>query len=138
MNYRNTAYDHHASRKGRGRGGWWIFLLVLIGLIAGAAATCPDKEKHVAVLSDKMGYALMGESGSNASGLEALGGLLGKGIANLALNSLLVVEDYFVVSVGKLDDLDGNSQVVSIGIFGHVLTASREQMRKRVRENLEL
>ena len=42
---------------------------------------------------------------------------------------LLVVKNYFVVSVGRID-YDGQERIASIGVFGHVFTVDKEDIVK--------
>lgn len=133
--YHNTVDDHLANRKGK-RMGLWISLAVVAAFLGLAAATCPGKDKHVEVLTERMAYVALSQidlEEYGIDGLEELGGLFGRGIVKLALKSRLIVEDYVIFSLGKIED-EGEEHVISFGIFGHIFSASREQMRKRLEQ----
>lgn len=59
--------------------------------------------------------------------------LLGAGaVAGYLLDNRLTVKNYFVFSIGELKDLEGVDQKVSFGLFGHVFTGNKEQLKKAI------
>ena len=48
------------------------------------------------------------------------------------LKRLLRTRYDFVCSIGELKDLDGVNQKVSVGVFGHVFTGGKEQLKKAI------
>ena len=105
--------------------------LIVIGLFVAAALTCPNKAKHVKVISERVGAAV------TPSGSGILGGLLnvtGRGVSKFYLENTLIVDDFFFFSVGRIKDSNGSSDIVSFGIFGHIITSSSEQIREGLLE----
>ena len=102
-------------------------LAVFIAILVTAAMTCPSRNKHIEVLSDRISYAYTGIDPSESSGLDKLGGQLGKGVAKLILKAQLNVDNCYFFSLGRIDD-----QIVSVGIFGYIFSAPRELLRQEV------
>jgi hypothetical protein len=133
--YHQTVDDALNSRNGHWKTGKWVFLGALVAILVIAAFTCPDKAKHVEVLSDRMGYAIS-KSANEEGGLVAfLGMAAGNSIAKMFIQNTLIVNEYVLVSIGKIEDEEG-SRVVSVGLFGHVFTASGEEMYERMKQAL--
>lgn len=127
--YHQTVDDHLDNRKAP-RSRTFLVWGIIAALLIVAAVTCPDKSKHLEVLSDRAGYAIS-KSASDEGGLVALLGLAGNNLAKLFLQNSLVVDNYFLFSLGRIEKSDG-SDVVSVGVFGHVFTSSGEEMYKRL------
>ena len=133
----HQAVDDYLDRKSGPRSsahwGRIITLLLIIGLIVAAIFTCPKKEQHVAAISDKVSSVLRDELSEDADDFEALGVLLGSALATPFIKNSIYVKDYVVFSVGKFS-FQGEENLVSIGLLGHVFTASRENMKQAVDE----
>lgn len=108
-------------------------VLLIIALIVAAVFTCPKKGQHVAAISDKVSSVLRDELSEDADDFEALGVLLGSALATPIIKNSIYVKDYVVFSVGKFS-FQGEENLVSIGVLGHVFTASREKMKRAVDE----
>lgn len=130
--YHQTVDDHLGAWRHRKSKRSWLFWEIVAAIIVIAALTCPDKSKHLEVLSDRAGYAIS-KSASNEGGLVALLGLAGNSLAKVYLQSALIVDNYFLFSVGRLDDSEGR-RVVSIGAFGHIFTSSGDDMYNRLQQ----
>lgn len=111
-----------------------IILLVLVIVLGVAAAmTCPDKKAHrKAILRMVNSYVdsridnsmgQKGVAGFLAKGVKATKKVLGAPAASLYINKNLQVDNYYLFTLGKLTSGD-ESQLVSIGAFGYVLTPS--------------
>ena len=110
-----------------------ILLLLVVALGVTAVMTCPEKKAHrKAILlmvnsyvdskiDDSMGKK--GIAGAIAKGLKATKKVLGAPAASVYVNKNLQVDNYYLFSLGKLTTGD-EPQVVSIGVFGYVLTPS--------------
>ena len=106
-----------------------VTILVLLAVGAVAVVTCPDKQAHEDaiqnVLNEKINEELNVSEGD--SGLSALGAKLGSSLSGWLLDKSLNVENHFVYSVGKVDLGKGPKQV-SVGVFGHVFTVSKDDI----------
>lgn len=107
-----------------------ITLLVLIGIAAVAVITCPDRQAHreaiMAVINESLHEEL---DVADDDGLSMLLGTVGSGIAGYFIDNRLTVKNHFVYSTAELKDLDGVDQQVSVGVFGHVFTFDKEDLR---------
>ena len=102
----------------------WIFylcvFLVVFGLIC--AKTLPDKEEHLHAVSLAMiseieqGNVLPGITDTKLSDM-----VTDETFVDECLANMLVVEDYGVVTIGKIRWMN-NEYVVSLGILGKVFT----------------
>ena len=114
----------------------WIPIVVVAAVLFLALVTCPDKSKHTKVLSEQLNSAVTESFAGEGSGLEAVGMLLSGPIIKTVLNNYLVVDDYFLFSIGRFS-FQGEESTVSFGAFGHVFTSSREKMKEKLKEQLK-
>ena len=110
--------------------------MVAAAVIFLALVTCPDKGKHAKVLSEQLNSAVTESFAGEGSGLEAVGMLLSGPIIKTVLNNYLIVDDYFLFSIGRFS-FQGEEATVSFGAFGHVFTSSREKMKETLKEQLK-
>lgn len=119
-------------------------VIVVILACAGAAMTCPDKEAHRKALLEQAN-SYVDEKVDEAVGTKGIGGAIGKGLkavkqavgspaASLLINEKLEVDDYGIVSIGKLKK-GGKKQMVSVGVYGHVFTPSNEMIDDALNKN---
>lgn len=106
------------------------FLLALLILGGVAVISCPDKEAHKDAITKVVNEAVQEELGVKEDD-DSLGIL--KGLANIGagiyLDNKFSVDNYFVCSVGRI--LHGaENDVVSFGIFGHVFTFGKEDVKE--------
>jgi hypothetical protein len=96
-----------------------IALGVFVLLIAFLAGTCPDKQDHNEALSEGITELLSKNAGINADFItnnpEA------QKLIRSVGDNMVFVSNYFIFSLGKIQ-FDGEEQVVSLGIAGHVFT----------------
>lgn len=112
----------------------FVKILLLIGIGALAMVSCPDRDAHKEAIMEVVNGAINDElNASDDNPLGALFGSIGSGIAGYVLEDRLTVKDYYVCSVGMIKDADGVDQRVSIGVFGHVFTGDKEELKKAVR-----
>ena len=112
-----------------------ITLLIIIGLGAVAVVSCPDRQDHKDAIMEVINGAINDElQGSDAGeqALSALVGSIGSSVAGYLIDNRLTVKNYFVFSVGELNDIDGVDQKVSVGVFGHVFTGNKEQLKDAI------
>ena len=107
-----------------------IGALVLIALIV-MVKTVPDKKVHKKTMMEAVKAYVDEEAAKHGIGDDVLSNL-GKGIVNktieVALNSKLEVDNYLIFNMTHVE-LDGESQVLSLGILGHVFTFDKEMLR---------
>ena len=113
-----------------------VIILVLLGLACTAVISCPDKQAHkdaiMAVLNESINDSL-DPDGTDTTGLSQFFGSIGSGIAGFVLDSKLTVENYFVCSIGKIAPANGEAKTVSVGVFGHIFTFGKEDIKKAIR-----
>ena len=106
-----------------------IFYTLLALLILGGicVATCPDRDAHSATLKDLVSKVITAElSKEEDADLLTLGSMIGTGLGGLVIDNVLNVEDYYVCSIGTVT-IDGETQVVSVGLLNHVFTIDEEK-----------
>lgn len=105
--------------------------LVVILIIGGVAViSCPDKQAHKDAITTVINEAVHDELGINAEddSLGILSGLANIG-AGIYLDTKFDVKNYFLFSVGTI--LHGaENDVVSLGVFGHVFTFDKEDVKE--------
>ena len=109
-----------------------IFLLVVLGIGAVAVVTCPDKEAHKDAILNVVKEALADEV--NTGSENDLSGILagiGSSVSGWIIDKGLTVENHFVYSVGKFANGD-EPKTVSVGVFGHIFTFSKEDLKKEL------
>ena len=108
-------------------------LLILLALICTAVISCPDKQSHkdaiMAVINESINDNLDPDN-TDTTGLSQLFGSIGSGLVGILMDSQLSVDNYFLCSVGKISDPSGNPKTVSVGVFGHVFTFGKEDIKK--------
>lgn len=113
-----------------------ITLLVLLGFGAVAVISCPDRQDHKDAIMEVVSGAINDElqtSDKDSQEISAFFGSLGSSVAGYLLDNRLTVKNYFVFSIGELKDLEGVEQKVSVGVFGHVFTGGKEQLKKAIK-----
>ncbi len=105
-----------------------LAILILVVVAAAAVVTCPDKEAHKEALKNVVNEVVFDEMAGEPADLALLGSSIVSGLSGFVLNSALEVENHFVYSIGVFNY--GESQVVSVGVFNHVFTPSKEKVRE--------
>lgn len=85
---------------------------IIVLLLVVAFFTRPEKEKHVDAISSELMEVASEKYGALGS--------LAAGFASAGLLLALDVDDYFLFNVGKIEKDNGNIEIVSAGLFGHV------------------
>ena len=118
--------------------GFLYTVLVLLVVAVVGVVTCPDKQAHYdeieQVLREVVNEELNGTAGPEEN-LSIFGEWLSSSSVKLVLNQSLSVENYFVCSVGKLT-FDGEVYPISVGVFNHIFTPSKETIRTQLNESL--
>ena len=89
--------------------------LIIVGIIVVAVVTCPDEKAHKQAVKDAVRKDCVRE------GLPFGGGVIGS-LATLGVTST----DCVVFSLGFIHDLNGGSEIISIGAFGKVFVIRHE------------
>lgn len=111
-------------------------LLVILILLVGAGVlvmTCPSEKEHQqAITSALNSYAQDEISQKNDNVVVGLvaNALFGT-LSDVAIDRMLTVDNYFVVSIGRIN-WDGESHVVSVGVLGHVFTFDKEDISQAI------
>lgn len=113
------------------------YLLIIIVLLVAVlmVLTVPDKAKHKEAMMEAINEYVEEEA------VEKLGDTvlarLGKGVivktVETALNSKLKIENYYLFNKTYVR-LDGEDQMLSLGMFGHVFTFDKEMIREKLEE----
>lgn len=96
---------------------WYALLIAAVICLI----TCPGKEKHTEALTNAIQTELTDMDSEDGDGWAMLGSTVGASIANIAINSSLTVDNYFLFSVGHISWM-GEKETVSFGIMNHVFT----------------
>lgn len=107
-----------------------IKTILVLGIIAGIMLfTCPEKEKHVDKVTKEFVHMAQEDVGANSSNAgiveeiigEAIGSSISESLIHLYVKNTLKVDDYKVVTVGKMT-YEGDDRIVTIGAFGRVFS----------------
>lgn len=115
-----------------------IILVVLLALAGIAVVTCPDRQAHkdaiMSVINDKINESVSEDSSEGDDGIALIASSIGSGIAGYVLDNRLSVKNRFVYSTGEIKKLDGTAETISVGVFGHVFTFSKEDLDDAMNE----
>lgn len=115
--------------------GCLFMFLLAVALVA--IVTCPGKDKHV----DKIAYTVSNVVDDETKGfgkfaISLIDGLTGKDIVKRSVDKVLTVDDYSLLSLGKVE-WQGKEHITSVGIFGMVFTMPEEMMKDKLRKAIE-
>lgn len=117
--------------------GWIIAAVAIVALLGIAVVSCPDKQDHkdaiLAVINEKLNENIQKKSKDGDDGLAVLGASLGTSISGWILDSGLTVDNRFIYSVGRFNT-GKEVRKVSVGVFGHVFTFSKEDLDKILKD----
>ena len=120
--------------------GWIIAAAVVVALLGIAVVTCPDKQAHkdaiLSVINEKLNENIQKNTKDGDESLAVLGASLGTSISGWILDSGLTVDNRFIYSVGQFNT-GKEIKKVSVGVFGHVFTFSKEDVDKILKELTE-
>lgn len=132
-----TAVDAHPQRTGQK-----VMLAVvglLVALLVAMFVSCPDEDAHRRELQKVGEKAVRMIAAEQGSGLvTGLSYLFGGRVVDMVVGSMLEVDSYGVVSVGRFVDPTHPDErhVVSVGAFGHVFTASADELKDWVEDKV--
>lgn len=115
-----------------------ILVLVLVVAVAIAAVvTCPDKKAHVEAVSNTLTSMVdekLNESMPAAGKAWSFVGTMFAGkIIDTVLEQKIEIDNYFVYSVGRIT-FRGETKTVSVGVFNHVFTFDKEDLKNAITE----
>lgn len=115
-----------------------LILFIAIALVA--VITCPQKDAHKDALMKLINVALDTELSRNAKteadmGFAMLGSVIGSGIAEIVIDKKLLVDNYFVFSIGRAV-FEGEEKIVSVGFFNHVFTMPEDKLKEELKNSL--
>lgn len=120
--------------------GFLYTLLIMFALSLVCIVTCPDKNAHSEALMKLFNVAWqteLTESGIDGNeGWAMLGSALGSGIAEYVIEKQLIVDNYFVCSVGRFI-YEGEENIVSVGVLNHIFTKSEEELLRELEDAKE-
>jgi len=113
------------------------YLLIIIVLLVAVlmVLTVPDKAKHKEAMMEAINEYVEEEAVDKLG--DTVLARLGKGVivktVETALNSKLKIENYYLFNKTYVR-LDGEDQMLSLGMFGHVFTFDKEMIREKLEE----
>lgn len=127
-------------KHGIGCFGKLLILLIIIAAIVGVAvATCPDENAHKAALADVVSEAVNDEvNGTDSTSSDddmvdkmfrQISDSWTQKVVYTAIDNLISVDNHFVYSTGKVR-FGGKEHTVSVGVFGHIFTIDKEDLKK--------
>lgn len=118
--------------------GFLYTLLFVFALSLACVVTCPDKEAHSEPLVRLFNVACQTKlaaitTDENELLMMILSSALGSGIAEY-IDKHLIVDNYFVCSVGRLNDA-GEEKIVSLGVLNHIFIMSEEDLLRELEDS---
>ena len=115
-----------------------ILFIAIIAIALVGVMTCPQKDAHTDALMKLVNAALDTELSKHAKteaemGFAMLGSVIGSGIAEMVIDQKLMVDNYFVCSIGRII-FDGEEKVVSVGFFNHVFTMPEDKLKEELQK----
>jgi hypothetical protein len=116
-----------------------LLVIVIILLVAVLMKmTVPNKQAHKEAMMEAI-KEFVEEEAENKFGDNVLSDL-GQNVVvktiELALNSKLKMHDYLVLNTTYVR-MDGEEQLLSLGMFGHVFTFDKQMLREKLEESLK-
>lgn len=110
-----------------------LVTILIFVIIAGVmVVTCPDRQQHESAIQEVIDYNL--KVADDGTGTAYFASMFGSGLINVFLNTMLTVDNYFVVSIGKVVLPGGKIKQVSFGILGHVFTIDKDKALQMLEE----
>lgn len=102
--------------------------ILIFVIIAGVMViTCPDRQQHETALQEVIDYSFDKSVADDDTGIAYVASIFGSKLMNIFLDRMLRVDNYFIVSIGKVELPNGKSRQVSLGVLGHVFTIDRDK-----------
>lgn len=112
----------------------YLIPLLVLGILVAAALTCPDRQAHKNAVNDVVKEVVQ----------EKVSGYVGAGVGSIVtgivspatdwiLDQTLTVRNFYVLSIGQFKTREG-AKTVSVGVFGHVFTFSKEDLQDALKD----
>lgn len=108
-----------------------LFLILIVGVVILMALTKPDKKAHKEAMMKAIAEYVddkAEDSGLGNNVLTDLGKDLVRSTISLAMDLKLKLDDYFVANATHIR-LNGEDKMLSLGLFGKVITFDKEMLR---------
>lgn len=108
-----------------------LFLILIVGVVILMALTKPDKKAHKEAMMKAIAEYVddkAEDSGLGNNMLTDLGKGLVRSTISLAMDLKLKLDDYFVANATHIR-LNGEDKMLSLGLFGKVITFDKEMLR---------
>lgn len=108
-----------------------LFLILIVGVVILMALTKPDKKAHKEAMMKAISEYVddkAEDSGLGSNVLTDLGKGLVRSTISLAMDLKLKLDDYFVANATHIR-LNGEDKMLSLGLFGKVITFDKEMLR---------
>lgn len=108
-----------------------LFLILIVGVVILMALTKPDKKAHKEAMMKAIAEYVdekAEDSGLGNNVLTDLGKGLVRSTISLAMDLKLKLDDYFVANATHIR-LNGEDKMLSLGLFGKVITFDKEMLR---------
>jgi hypothetical protein len=109
-----------------------LFLVLIVGVAIIMSLTKPDKKAHKEAMMKAIAEYVDDEAEDRGFGnnvLTNLGKSVVRSAASLAIDLKLKLDDYFVVNATHIR-MDGKDQMLSLGLFGKVITFDKNMLRE--------
>jgi hypothetical protein len=124
--------------KGRTRTGCLVALLLILALAVALVATCPKPADHRAALREVLNEAIEAKVGEGGDIVDSILRMAGKvalsTTSNLAIDRMVHVDNYYVVSIGRLK-FGNQERIVSVGILNHVITPDKDDVLRELKKH---
>ena len=128
----NINQNNHNLSHGKNSRRFFLIIFVLVLILLGA--TCPSQEEHRQAVNNAYHEYIAEELGEEDDDVSLMGTALVSNILDFILSDRISVKKYLVFSVGKMQHLDGSSEIISFGILGHVFTIDKADIKERVKQ----
>ena len=109
-----------------------LFLILIVGVAIIMAPTKPDKKAIAEYVDDEAE-----DRGLGNNVLTNLGKSVVRSAASLAIDLKLKLDDYLVVNTTHIR-MDGKDQILSLGLFGKVITFDKDMLREALEKGDKL
>lgn len=117
-----------------------LFLILIVGVAIIMALTKPDKKAHKEAMMKAIAEYVDDEAEDRGLGnnvLTNLGKSVVRSAASLAIDLKLKLDDYLVVNTTHIR-MDGKDQILSLGLFGKVITFDKDMLREALEKGDKL
>lgn len=115
-----------------------VAFVIILALSVTLVATCPKPADHRAALREVLNEAITEKVGEGSDIVDSVLKMVGKlalsTTTDLAIDRMVHVDNYYVVSVGRLK-LGDKERIVSVGVLNHVFTPDKEDVLRELKKH---